>query len=105
MQTRPTIADGIAVARPGDLPFAIIRELVDEVVTVTEDDIARALLVLLERAKQVVEPAGAVGVAAMLAGKVHADRARRSRCSPAATSTRCCCSASSRTGSRHPVGT
>ncbi|WP_249353733.1 threonine ammonia-lyase [Microbacterium sp. 2FI] len=70
--TRPTIADGIAVARPGDLPFAIIRDLVDEVVTVSEDDIARALLVLLERAKQVVEPAGAVGVAAILAGKIRA---------------------------------
>ncbi|WP_375384618.1 threonine ammonia-lyase [uncultured Microbacterium sp.] len=70
--TRPTIADGIAVARPGDIPFGIIRELVDEVVTVTEDDIARALLVLLERAKVVVEPAGAVGVAAILAGKVRA---------------------------------
>ncbi len=70
--TRPTIADGIAVARPGAIPFEIIRDLVDEVVTVTEDDIARALLVLLERAKQVVEPAGAVGVAAILAGKVHA---------------------------------
>ena len=70
--TKPTIADGIAVARPGDLPFGIIRELVDEVVTVSEDDIARALLVLLERAKQVVEPAGAVGVAAILAGKVAA---------------------------------
>lgn len=70
--TRPTIADGIAVARPGAIPFEIIRELVDEVVTVTEDDIARALLVLLERAKQVVEPAGAVGVAAILAGKVQA---------------------------------
>ncbi|WP_438352492.1 threonine ammonia-lyase [Microbacterium sp. CJ88] len=72
VQTRPTIADGIAVARPGDLPFEIIRELVDEVVTVDEDDIARALLVLLERAKVVVEPAGAVGVAAVLAGKIRA---------------------------------
>jgi len=70
--TTPTIADGIAVARPGDVPFALISDLVDEVVTVTEDDIARALLVLLERAKQVVEPAGAVGVAAILAGKVAA---------------------------------
>jgi len=70
--TTPTIADGIAVARPGDVPFALISDLVDEVVTVTEDDIARALLVLLERAKQVVEPAGAVGVAAILAGKVSA---------------------------------
>jgi len=72
VETRPTIADGIAVARPGDLPFEIIHDLVDEVVTVTEDDIARALLVLLERAKQVVEPAGAVGVAAILAGKITA---------------------------------
>ena len=70
--TRATIADGIAVARPGDLPFEIISQLVDEVVTVSEDDIARALLVLLERAKQVVEPAGAVGVAAILAGKITA---------------------------------
>ena len=71
--TTPTIADGIAVARPGAVPFDIIRDLVDEVVTVTDDDIARALLVLLERAKQVVEPAGAVGVAAILAGKVPAN--------------------------------
>ncbi|GGH38411.1 threonine ammonia-lyase [Microbacterium album] len=70
--TRPTIADGILVNRPGDVPFEVIRELVDEVVTVSDDDIARALLVLLERAKVVVEPAGAVGVAAILAGKVRA---------------------------------
>jgi len=72
IETRPTIADGILVARPGDVPFAAIRELVDEVVTVSDDDIARALLALLERAKVVVEPAGAVGVAAILAGKIHA---------------------------------
>ncbi|MBO3662218.1 threonine ammonia-lyase [Microbacterium stercoris] len=71
VDTKPTIADGILVGRPGDVPFAIIKELVDEVVTVSDDDIARALLVLLERAKVVVEPAGAVGVAAILAGKVH----------------------------------
>jgi len=68
--THPTIADGILVARPGDIPFDIVREYVDEVVTVSEDDIARAILVLLEHAKVVVEPAGAVGVAAILAGKV-----------------------------------
>lgn len=66
----PTIADGIAVAKPGILNFEIIRELVDEIVTVTDDDIARALLVLLERAKLVVEPAGAVSVAAILTGQV-----------------------------------
>jgi threonine dehydratase len=71
IQIVPTIADGIAVAKPGTLNFEIIREVVDEVVTVEEDDIARALLVLLERAKLVVEPAGAVGVAAILAGKIQ----------------------------------
>ena len=60
------------MARPGELTFEVISELVDEVVTVSDDDIARALLNLLERAKQVVEPAGAVGVAAILAGKVRA---------------------------------
>jgi threonine dehydratase len=70
---RATIADGIAVNKPGELNFAIVRDLVDEVVTVSEDDIARALLVLLERAKLVVEPAGAVAVAAILAGLVPAE--------------------------------
>ncbi|TAM68352.1 MAG: threonine ammonia-lyase [Microbacteriaceae bacterium] len=68
-----TIADGIAVGKPGELNLAIVQEAVDEVVTVSDDDTARALLVLLERAKLVVEPAGAVGVAAILAGKVHAE--------------------------------
>ncbi|MBG6054834.1 threonine dehydratase [Salinibacterium sp. CAN_S4] len=68
----PTIADGIAVARPGELNFEIVQAMVDEVVTVSEDDLAQALLVLLERAKLVVEPAGAAGVAAILAGKVTA---------------------------------
>ncbi|WP_300265570.1 threonine ammonia-lyase [Microbacterium sp.] len=70
IQTQPTIADGILVAKPGDVPFDIIHGLVDEVVTVTDDDIARAIVVLLEHSKVVVEPAGAVGVAAILAGKV-----------------------------------
>ncbi|MFF1574075.1 threonine ammonia-lyase [Leifsonia sp. NPDC058292] len=65
-----TIADGIAVSKPGILNFAIIRDVVDEIVTVSEDDMARALLVLLERAKLVVEPAGAAAVAAILSGKV-----------------------------------
>ncbi len=67
----PTIADGIAVSKPGLLNFDIIRDTVDEVVTVSDDDTARALLVLLERAKLVVEPAGAVAVAAILTGQVH----------------------------------
>ena len=60
--------------RPGELNFEIIRDAVDEVVTVSEDDIARALLVLLERAKLVVEPAGAVSVAAIMAGLVAVRR-------------------------------
>ena len=67
---QPTIADGIAVARPGELNFEIVRAMVDDIVTVSEDDMAQALLVLLERAKLVVEPAGAAGVAAILAGRV-----------------------------------
>jgi threonine dehydratase len=68
--TSPTIADGIAVSKPGALNFAMVRDLVDEVITVTDDQIAYSLLVLLERAKLVVEPAGAVGVAAILSGQV-----------------------------------
>jgi threonine dehydratase len=63
----PTMADGIAVQRPGDIPFAILASGADRVVAVSEAALARALLLCLERAKQVVEPAGAAGVAALLA--------------------------------------
>jgi len=69
--TRPTIADGILVNKPGRLNFAMIREMVDEVITVDDDETARAMVLLLERAKLVVEPAGAVGVAAVLEGRVR----------------------------------
>lgn len=65
-----TIADGIAVLRPGDLNFAHVTKLVDEFITVTDDELSAALLVLLERHKMVVEPAGGAAVAALLAGKV-----------------------------------
>ncbi|GGR69971.1 threonine ammonia-lyase [Streptomyces aureoverticillatus] len=61
-----TMADGIKVGRPGDVPFRIVEELVDEIVTVSEDDLSSALLLCLERAKMVVEPAGASPVAALL---------------------------------------
>src|SRR5699024_5364972 len=61
-----TIADGIAVKHPGVLTLAHIDSLVDEVVTVTDEQIARAVLLLVERAKQVVEPAGAASVAAVM---------------------------------------
>jgi threonine dehydratase len=63
-----TIADGIAVGCPGDITFAHVSKLVDEVVTVTEEDISRAMLMLLERGKLLAEPAGAVAVAALLRG-------------------------------------
>jgi threonine dehydratase len=72
IQTTPTIADGIAVSKPGRVPFELIKKYVDKVVTVSENDIAKAILVLLERAKQVVEPAGAVAVAALMSGKAKA---------------------------------
>ncbi|MEU6623037.1 threonine ammonia-lyase [Streptomyces litmocidini] len=62
-----TMADGIKVGRPGDVPFALIQEYVDEVRTVSEDALSSALLLCLERAKLVVEPAGASPVAALLA--------------------------------------
>jgi threonine dehydratase len=65
-----TIADGIKVSRPGRLAFAMMRRYVDRMITVTEEEIYRAVIFLLEDAKLVVEPAGAVGVAALIAGKV-----------------------------------
>jgi threonine dehydratase len=61
-----TMADGIAVGRPGDLTFDLVSKLVDSVVTVSEESLSQALLLCLERSKQFVEPAGAAGVAAML---------------------------------------
>ena len=72
IKTTPTIADGIAVSKPGRIPFELIRKHIDKVVTVSENDIAKAILVLLERSKQVVEPAGAVAVAALMSGKAKA---------------------------------
>jgi threonine dehydratase len=70
-----TLADGISVKRPGELTLPLIAEYVDEVVTVSEDDIADAMVMLLERAKLVVEGAGAVGVAAVLGNRVTAEQA------------------------------
>jgi len=66
LESMATMADGIAVGCPGPVPFAIIDELVDYVRTVSEESLSRALLLCLERAKLVVEPAGAAGVAAVL---------------------------------------
>ena len=70
IKTTPTIADGIAVARAGQLTCEMIKEYVDEIVTVSEDDIARAILFLMEKGKVVAEGAGASPVAALLGGKI-----------------------------------
>ncbi len=65
-----TIADGIAVMRPGKLATQLILENVDQMVSVSDNDIASTILLLLEREKQVVEPAGASSLAAVLSGKI-----------------------------------
>ncbi|HEX7052287.1 MAG TPA: threonine/serine dehydratase, partial [Longimicrobiales bacterium] len=69
IQPRPTIADGLAPVRPGDLTFAHARDLVDDVVTVSDDAIAHAAARLLHDARLVVEFSGAAGVAALLSGR------------------------------------
>jgi threonine dehydratase len=69
-----SLADGIAVKQPGAITLPIVKALVDDVVTVEEDTIAEAMVMLLERGKLVVEGAGAVGVAALLSGVVEAPR-------------------------------
>ena len=66
LERMSTMADGIAVGRPGDIPFALVRDHVDEIVTVSEDSLARALLLTMERSKLLAEPAGIAAVAAIL---------------------------------------
>lgn len=68
-----TIADGLATRAIGSLPFSIVRDAVDQAVEVTDGEIAEAVVLLLERAKTVAEGAGAVGLAACLAGRLPAD--------------------------------
>lgn len=67
----PSIADGIAISCPGELPFRLIQRYVDDLVTVTEESIAHAMVLLLERTKLLVEGAGAVGLAGLLSGRVR----------------------------------
>ncbi len=67
-----TIADGLQAREPGELTFAVNQRLVDEVVTVSDAEIVDAMVFLFDRMKLVVEPSGAVGVAALLSGKVDA---------------------------------
>ncbi|MGA9858544.1 MAG: threonine ammonia-lyase [Solirubrobacteraceae bacterium] len=66
----PTIADGIAVKRPGEITLPLVRRWVDDMVVVTEEDIAEAMVWLLERSKLVVEGGGAAGVAALMSGRI-----------------------------------
>ena len=89
LESMATIADGIAVGCPGELTFDMVKRYVDEVHTVSEDALARALLLVLERAKLVVEPAGSLPSRRSWRRRSGSSR-RSSRCSPAATSTRCC---------------
>src|SRR5436305_164934 len=65
-----TIAEGIAVKKPGELTTAILREKLDEIVTVSDEEISEAMVLLAERAKLVVEGAGAAALAALVAGRV-----------------------------------
>ena len=67
-----TIADGLQAPEPGELTFEVNRRLVDEIVTVTDGEIVDAMTFLFDRLKLVVEPSGAVGVAALLSGKLEA---------------------------------
>ena len=69
-----TIADGIAVKKPGDLTFALCQKYVDEIVTVNEDEISSAILALMEVQKTVAEGAGATPVAAVMFGRVDTTR-------------------------------
>jgi threo-3-hydroxy-L-aspartate ammonia-lyase len=69
-----TIADGLQTTAPGELTFSVNRERVDEIVTVSDDQIVDAMAFLFDRMKLVVEPSGAVGVAALLAGRISGAR-------------------------------
>lgn len=73
LDTVSTFADGIAVKHPGDLTFELVSKYVDEVVTVTEDEIAMAILTIMERQKLIAEGAGATAVAAVLSDKIPVD--------------------------------
>src|SRR3954468_7233485 len=77
--TPSTICDGIAVKKPGELTAPLVERLVDDVVTVSDDETAQAMVFLLERSKQVVEGAGAVGVAALMQGRAKPAKEGRTR--------------------------
>ena len=70
LETVHTFADGIAVKHPGDTTFSMVEQYVDDIVTVTEDEIATAILTMIEKQKLIAEGAGAVSVAAAMFGKL-----------------------------------
>jgi len=70
VDVKPSIADGLLTRRPGEITYKLVSELVDDIVTVSDDEIAHAILMLLERSKTVAEGAGAAGLAALLSGKI-----------------------------------
>jgi threonine dehydratase len=72
----PTIADGLQIPSPGDLTFAVVKELAEDVVGVTDEQMLRAMVHLFERQKLVVEPSGASALAAVMSGLVDV-RGRR----------------------------
>ncbi|MEM2305805.1 MAG: threonine ammonia-lyase [Candidatus Methanomethylicia archaeon] len=68
---RQSLADGLITRKPGDLTFTIASEVIDDVVTVSEDEIAMSMTLLMERAKTIAEGAGAASVAALISGKIN----------------------------------
>jgi len=71
IEAKRSLADGLLTKKPGNLTFNIVSELVDDIVTVTEDEIAMSMVLLMERAKTIAEGAGATPVAALLSGKIN----------------------------------
>lgn len=76
IETPQTIADGLQLKTPGELTFQVIQRLVEDVVTVSDDEIASATAILFERLKVVAEPSGAVALAAVLSGKLRVEGLR-----------------------------
>ena len=87
-----TIADGIAVKKPGELTMSILDDVLDDIVSVTDEEISEAIVLLLERTKLVVEGAGAVSASLRSCTGTSAAAAVSCRSSPAGTSTRPCSS-------------
>lgn len=71
VKTKSSLADGLLTKKPGNLTFEIVSELVDDIVTVSEDEIAMSMVLLMERAKMIAEGAGAASIAALLSNKVN----------------------------------